>query len=159
MHSFGATISVSSIVINPLDPAIMYVGTGEGFYNYDAIRGAGVYKTTNGGSSWYQSSSASPASSGDWSYVNRLTMHPTNPAILFAATGGGIYRTTDSGVTWTSQAGTRVLDVKIDATNPLRVVAGRADGRESAASMAARRHQRVCARDSSTADGHRIGTR
>lgn len=127
--SFGATISVSSIVINPLDPAIMYVGTGEGFYNYDAIRGAGVYKTTNGGSSWYQLSSASPATSGDWSYVNRLTMHPTNPAILFAATGGGIYRTTDSGVTWTKQSSTRVLDVKIDATNPLRVVAGRADGR------------------------------
>ena len=127
--SFGATISVSSIVINPLDPAIMYVGTGEGFYNYDAIRGAGVYKTTNGGSSWYQLTNASPAASSNWSYVNRLAMHPTNPAIIFAATGGGIYRTTDSGTTWTKQSSTRVLDIKIDATNPLRIVAGRADGR------------------------------
>jgi len=126
--SFGATISVSSIVINPLDPAIMYVGTGEGFYNYDAIRGAGVYKTTNGGSSWYQLGNASPANSGDWSYVNRLAIHPTNPAIVFAATGGGIYRTTDSGATWTKQSAARVLDIKIDPTNPLRIVAGRDDG-------------------------------
>ncbi len=128
MTSFGATISVSSIAINPLDPAIMYVGTGEGFYNGDAIRGAGVYKTTNGGSSWFQLSNASPTSSSDWLYVNRLAMHPTNPTIVYAATNGGLYRTVDSGTTWAKLTSTRVLDVKIDTTNPLRIVAGRSDG-------------------------------
>ena len=127
--SFGATLSVSSIVVNPLDSGVMYAGTGEGFYNGDAIRGAGVYKTSNGGSSWYRLTAASPAASADWYYVNRLSIHPTNPLILLAATDGGIYRTTNGGTSWTKITTIRVLDVKFDPSNPTRAIAGRDDGR------------------------------
>jgi len=126
--SFGATLSVSSIVVNPLDTNVMYAATGEGFYNGDAIRGAGIYKTTNGGSSWYQLAAASPTASSDWLYVNRLSMHPTNPQILLAATNGGVYRTTNSGSSWTKVSFNRSLDVRFDPSNPLRVVAGLDNG-------------------------------
>ncbi len=129
VNSFGATLSVSSIVINPLDSSVMYAATGEGFYNGDAIRGAGVYKTTNGGSSWFRLTAASPTASADWYYVNRLSIHPTNPLILLAATEGGIYRTTDGGASWSKVSFSRVLDVKFDVSNPTRAVAGRNDGR------------------------------
>ena len=129
LNSFGAALSVSSIVINPLDSGVMYAGTGEGFYNGDAIRGAGVYKTTNGGSSWFRLTAASPSASADWYYVNRLSIHPTNPLILLAATNGGVYRTINGGTSWTKVSFTRVLDVKFDLSNPTRAVAGRYDGR------------------------------
>lgn len=128
VSSFGATLSVSSIVVNPQDPSVMYVGTGEGFYNGDAIRGAGVFKTTNGGSSWYQLAAASPSASSDWLYVNRLSIHPTNPQILLAATNGGVYRSSNGGSSWSKVTSNRALDVRFDPTNPLRVVAGRDNG-------------------------------
>ncbi len=127
--SFGATLSVSSIVITPSNPAVMYAATGEGIYNGDAIRGAGVFKTTNGGSSWYQLASASPAASLDWLYVNRLSMHAVDPLILLAATNNGIYRTINGGTSWQKVTSSRVTDVKFDPTNSTRAVAGRTDGR------------------------------
>ena len=129
VNSFGATLSVSSIVINPLDSSIMYAATGEGFYNADAIRGAGIYKTTNGGSSWFRLAAASPSAGSDWYYVNRLSIHPTNPLILLAATDGGVYRTVNGGTSWTKVSFARVLDVKFDPSNPTRAAAGRSDGR------------------------------
>ena len=128
LTSFGATLSVSSIVINPLDSSVMYAATGEGFYTSDAIRGAGIYKTVNGGSSWFQLTAASPSASLDWQYVNRLSMHPTNPLILLAATNAGVYRTSNGGTSWTKVSLARVLDVKFDPSNPTRAVAGRDDG-------------------------------
>ncbi len=30
----------------------MYAGTGEGYQNIDAIRGLGIYKSTDGGITW-----------------------------------------------------------------------------------------------------------
>ena len=74
----GATLSVSSTVVNPFDTNADVAYTGEGFYNGDAIRGAGIYKTTNGGSSWYQLAAASPTASSDWLYVNRLSNNNNN---------------------------------------------------------------------------------
>ena len=129
VNSFGATLSVSSIAINPLDSSVMYAATGEGFYNGDAIRGAGIYKTTNGGSSWFRLTAASPAASADWYYVNRLSIHPANPLILLAATDGGVYRTTNGGTSWTKVSFARALDVRFDPSNPTRAAAGRDDGR------------------------------
>ena len=126
--SFGATLSVSSIVINPLDSSVMYAATGEGFYNGDGIRGAGIYKTVNGGSSWFQLTAASPSASTDWYYANRLTIHPTNPLILLVATHAGVHRTSNGGTSWIKVSSVRVLDVKFDPSDPTRAVAGRSDG-------------------------------
>jgi hypothetical protein len=30
------------------DPDVIYAGTGEGFGNLDALRGGGIFRTTNG---------------------------------------------------------------------------------------------------------------
>ena len=51
----------------------MYAGTGEGFYNTDGIRGAGVFTSTDGGTTWTQLPSTANAS---WFYVNKLAMSP-----------------------------------------------------------------------------------
>ena len=119
VNDFLANLSVSSIVISPTDPNVMYAGTGEGFFNADAVRGAGVFKSTDGGTTWTQLASTNPASAGtQWYYVNRLAIHPSNGNILLAATYNGVYRSSDGGATWSFRGGgTFVGDVRFDPLN------------------------------------------
>jgi photosystem II stability/assembly factor-like uncharacterized protein len=57
---------------------------------------AGVFKSTDGGSSW------SGASRGiTCAEVGSLVVDPSDPANLYAATPVGIFKSTDSGATWT----------------------------------------------------------
>ena len=43
-----ANLAVTCAVVDPGNPRILYAGTGEGFFNLDAIRGAGIFRTVNG---------------------------------------------------------------------------------------------------------------
>ena len=99
VDDFMANLAVSTLVMDPGNSNVIYAGTGEGFYNGDAIRGAGVFKSTDGGSSWIQLNSTTNFT---WYWVNRLAIHPTDSQILLAATGYGIRRTTDGGDSWTT---------------------------------------------------------
>jgi photosystem II stability/assembly factor-like uncharacterized protein len=40
-----ANIAVASLAMDPSNSSVLYAGTGEGFFNIDAIRGAGIFKT------------------------------------------------------------------------------------------------------------------
>ncbi|MHB2148066.1 T9SS type A sorting domain-containing protein [Calditrichota bacterium LG25] len=91
-------LSVSTIAICDSQPDILYAGTGEGFFNYDAIIGDGIFKTTNGGINWVQLSST--ISDYDFRFVNRIVVHPRYPDTLLAATKTGVMRSLDGGQTW-----------------------------------------------------------
>ncbi|TSA19521.1 T9SS C-terminal target domain-containing protein [bacterium] len=78
--------------------SILYAGTGEGFGNTDAVRGDGIWKSTDRGETWTQLSST--ASNSDFSYVNRVIVDPANANVVLAATNTGIFRSTDGGGTW-----------------------------------------------------------
>ncbi len=128
LDDFMASLSVGCMAIDPINPNILYAGTGEGFFdagegtsNTAAIRGAGIFKTTDGGTTWTQLPSTADE---NWHFVNRLVIHPTNPSIIVAATASGIYRTTNGGDSWTRTATIGTLDVKADPSNPNRLVAG-----------------------------------
>ena len=54
LADFLTNLAVSSMVIDPTNPNVLYAGTGEGYFNGDSIRGAGVFKTTDGGATWNQ---------------------------------------------------------------------------------------------------------
>ncbi|MCS6833525.1 MAG: hypothetical protein NZ521_08105 [Flammeovirgaceae bacterium] len=47
-------LAVTCIAYDPSNTQIFYVGTGEGWFNFDAVRGDGIWKTTNGGTTWTQ---------------------------------------------------------------------------------------------------------
>ena len=47
-----ANLAIGCLALDPTDPNVLYAGTGEGFGNADAIRGAGVFKSIDGGSNW-----------------------------------------------------------------------------------------------------------
>src|SRR5262245_48412633 len=104
VDDWWTNLSIGSLTLDPGNPDVMYVGTGEGFFNDNvargvnrsAIRGAGVFKSTDGGVTWAQL-----AATAGWQYVLRIAVSPTNPALLLASVRpGGIYRSTDAGATW-----------------------------------------------------------
>lgn len=104
---------------------------------YAGAAGGGLWKTTNGGTSWTILTDALPVSA-----VSDLAIDPTNPNIMYLATGGGddflsgqpvysdgLYKTTDGGVTW-AQAGitfslsqSRVIHkIVIDPANSANII-------------------------------------
>jgi len=101
-------LAVSSIVIDSVNPNIMYIGTGENYgYQYSlngidvrvtrGMYGIGILKTTDGGSTW--------AKSLDWSYNNergvwKVLMNPQNHNVLYAVTSEGVYKTDNAGAAW-----------------------------------------------------------
>ncbi|MBP7688710.1 MAG: proprotein convertase P-domain-containing protein [Thermoflexales bacterium] len=125
VDDFMANLAVSTLVLNPVTPSIMYAGTGEGFYNADGIRGAGVFKSSDGGTTWAQLASTADA---NWQYVNRLALSP-NGATLLAATRSGTWRSIDAGLSWTQVITLETLDVNFDPTNHLKAVASGNFGR------------------------------
>ncbi len=90
---------INAIGFHPTDSNIFYVGAPAG----------GLWKTTDGGSSW-ESSTDGLATLG----VSSIIVHPTNPDTLYFGSGDrdggdspglGVYKSTDGGVTW-SQSNT-----------------------------------------------------
>ena len=93
VDDFMANLAISTMVMQPGTPNTIYAGTGEVFYNIDGIRGAGIFKSTNGGTNWAQLASTNNST---YQYVNRLAMS-ADGGTLIAATRTGIYRSTDGG--------------------------------------------------------------
>lgn len=120
LDDFMANLAVSSLVMHPVNPDILYAGTGEGFYNSDGIQGAGVFKTTDGGSTWDQ---LPATANSNWFYVNRLAIDPNNGDILLAATRTGLYRSVDAGASWTHLLAADALDVDFHPSDSGRAVA------------------------------------
>src|SRR5262249_49617110 len=125
---------------------IMYAGTGEGFGNVDALQGAGIFKSIDGGASWVllpNASLAGPATPGCgvvgappcpafWTVVNRLAISPDGVTLL-AATGGilsgvgvngGVARSTDGGNSWIQQSTNLQFDIDFQPGNSNRAITG-----------------------------------
>ncbi|HET6671461.1 MAG TPA: Ig-like domain-containing protein [Pyrinomonadaceae bacterium] len=124
LADFMANLAVSSMVIDPTDPNILYAGTGEGYFNGDSIRGAGVFKSTDGGATWNQLPQT--AATPNWYYVDRLAISPADHQIILAATRSGIWRSADGGTTWSRRTTTSFMfDVNFHPTDGnLAIAAG-----------------------------------
>ncbi len=92
-------MAVNSLAIDPTSPDVIYAGTGEGFGNIDAVRGAGIFKTTDGGASW-KHLEATRNNSGFF-FVNKLVVSTASPNRVYAATSIGVFRSMDGGESWT----------------------------------------------------------
>ncbi|MCB0517896.1 MAG: hypothetical protein KDD27_03095, partial [Saprospiraceae bacterium] len=102
-NDFFDNLAVCSIVQDPANSSIIYFGTGEGYSNVDAVRGLGIWKTTNGGGAWTQLASTNNAS---FYYVQDLLID--NSGNLYAATHSGVRRSTDGGTSWAQVLGSSV---------------------------------------------------
>ncbi len=105
------TLGVSAIVVDPLDPNIIYMGTGD--RDAGDAPGMGVYKSYDGGTTW------EPKSNGMGEItVNMMLIHPNYPEVVFAATENGIYKTIDGGETWELKTSGTSKSLKFKPSNP-----------------------------------------
>ncbi len=105
---FYENMAIASLAQDPVKHNIMYAGTGEGFNNADAVRGLGVFKTTDSGQNWELIASTR---NGNFHYVNRLAVNADGH--VFAATNTGIFYSENTGETWTKVLNGRVGDLRI----------------------------------------------
>jgi hypothetical protein len=132
VSQFLSSLGISGIAVNPVNPDIIYVLTGDGnssngsFVNQYLYRSAslGVFKTYDGGISWFPTSILAPIST---SYQGMdLIIDPNNPETLIAATSVGIYRTTNGGNAWNLVGSTgtnNIWDLKFKPGDPNTVYA------------------------------------
>lgn len=116
--SFMTNIAVSALVFDTNSvPPVMYVGTGERAYG-EANQGAGVFKSTDGGTTWTRL-----ATTSTWRFVGQLA---AASGVILAATDTGIWRCTD-GTTFTRVYATDSngfgLSVAFDPNDPTKAVA------------------------------------
>ncbi|HZD04298.1 MAG TPA: hypothetical protein VE173_05250, partial [Longimicrobiales bacterium] len=121
----GNTLSIGAIALQPGDPDVVWVGTGEGAVRNSISFGDGIYRTTDGGTTWEHLGLEGTER------FSRIVVHPTDPRIVFAAALGhafgpnaerGVYRTTDGGASWERVLFTNetsgASDVAIDPLDP-----------------------------------------
>lgn len=97
------TQSIGKIAIAPSAPNTVYVGTGEPWPRNSVSVGTGIYKSTNGGTSWQD------IGLDDSERISDIIVHPEDPNTVYVAALGhlwdaneerGIFKTTDGGQTW-----------------------------------------------------------
>ncbi len=128
---FNESPSIGSLILDPVDPNTIYVGTGEANPGGVAIYpGNGVWRSIDAGTTW---SHLGLINTG---HIGKLAIHQSAPNRVFAAALGryrsrtnerGIYRSTDAGATWQQvlfiNDTTGACDVLIDPADPAHIYA------------------------------------
>ncbi len=99
-----------SLALDPSNPNVLWAATGEIEASIDAYLGNGIYKSTDGGSTW---SHVGLANVGAFSKIH---VHPLNSDFIVAGAvknGAGFYKTTDGGKNWQKTFNGPVSDVSI----------------------------------------------
>ena len=98
-----AVSSIGAIAVDPQDPNVIYVGTGEPALRGDISDGDGMYKSVDGGATWTH------IGLNDTRHIAKILIDPRDPNIIFVAAIGhaygpnaerGVFRSTDAGKTW-----------------------------------------------------------
>lgn len=93
---FLENISIGSMLLDPDNPEVVYVGTGEGFLNFDAAQGYGIFVSEDFGETWERYGFTNRS---DFYYVNRMAKIPGTNDFL-AATRTGIWKSDNDGRVW-----------------------------------------------------------
>lgn len=102
-------LGVSAIAIDPLNPSIMYIGTGDADASgagglVSDSRSVGILKTTDAGTTWNVTGMTWDVTTP--TKISRILLNSMNTSEMLAATSTGIQRSTDGGGSWTiTQAG------------------------------------------------------
>jgi hypothetical protein len=119
LNSNLAHIGCTDLAVDPTNPQIMYLGTGDGYAG--DTPSMGIYKSTNGGTTWAATTLTFNIASNVT--VRRLIINPSNTQILLAAASNGVWRTTNGGTTWTQINTINTYDLDFKPGDPNTVYA------------------------------------
>jgi hypothetical protein len=126
INDFLGNLSIASICQDPTDVNIMYFGTGEKAINSDAVRGAGLWRSTDHGVTW----TLMPGTANFWN-VSKVVCDASGNLYVGCnsiSNNSGIQRYTKSTGTWTNITPTglaaRVPELELSSTGRLHIVCG-----------------------------------
>jgi photosystem II stability/assembly factor-like uncharacterized protein len=117
--------SIGDVTIDPVNPDVVWVGTGENVSGRHVGWGDGVYKSMDAGTSWTN------MGLGESEHIGKILIDPRDSNVVFVAaegplwsTGGerGLYRSDDGGANWRQvleiDENTGVTDIEFNPANP-----------------------------------------
>lgn len=121
-------LRVSDISVNPVNTNEIYLSVGDYAYLGAGLLtdnrkrhthyGLGVYKTTDGGASWFPTGLTVAQTDYDYSLTCRVLIHPSNTLTLVAGGTYGMRKSTDAGVTWAVTHDSLIWDIEPDPVDP-----------------------------------------
>ena len=119
------SFSIGCITLDPRNPLVIWVGSGENNSQRSVSYGDGVYKSTDGGKSWENVGLKKSE------HIGKILVDPRDSNTVWVAAQGplwapggdrGLYKTTDGGKTWKQvlaiSENTGVSDIAFDPRNP-----------------------------------------
>lgn len=112
------SLNTGAIALDPVDPTIVYVGTGEP----PASNGCGLLRSFDGGDTWSEINGAgvlAPTNGSQTTRAYRIRIDRstagsrTTTTVLYAA-NNGLHRSTNSGTTWTTVLPGAITDLRND---------------------------------------------
>lgn len=126
---YGA-YSIGAITLDPSNPNVLWVGTGENNAQRSVPYGDGLYKSEDGGRSFTKMGLENSE------HIGKILVDPRNSDVVWVAAQGplwsaggdrGLYKTTDGGATWNKVLDisqyTGVTDIVMDPRDPDVVIA------------------------------------
>ncbi len=129
--------SIGAITIDPKNPKVIWVGTGEAWTRNSVSIGDGIYKSVDGGDNWVN------VGLPESERIAKILVDPTESNTVYACVPGrlwsdsdqrGLYKTTDGGKAWVkvlkgANASTGCSMASLDPQNPKTIYAGMWDFR------------------------------
>src|SRR5712691_5967112 len=121
-----AVQSIGAITIDPKNPKVIWVGTGEAWTRNSVSIGDGIYKSVDGGDNWVN------VGLPESERIAKILVDPTESNTVYACVPGklwsdgdqrGLYKTTDGGKAWVkvlkgANASTGCSMASLDPQNP-----------------------------------------
>jgi photosystem II stability/assembly factor-like uncharacterized protein len=120
-----ASYSIAEVAIDPNNPDVVWVGTGENVSGRHVGWGDGVYKSVDAGKSWTNMGLKHSE------HIGKILIDPRDSNVVYVASEGplwaaggdrGLYKTSDGGVTWQHaldiDENTGITDIEFHPSNP-----------------------------------------
>ncbi len=117
--------SIGEVVLDPNNPEVVWVGTGENVSGRHVGWGSGLYRSRDAGRTWQ------PMGLPNSQHIGKIVIDPRDSQVMLVAAEGplwspggerGVYRSGDGGVTWaavlTIDENTGVTDLEFAPDNP-----------------------------------------
>ena len=124
VNDFMGSLAIASICQDPNNTNIMYAGTGEKAINLDAVRGGGVWKSTDHGLTWNLLANTTSF----WNVSKIACDANSRVYVATMGNGAGLERSSDGGANWTNIApaglNAAITDMKISSTGRMHIICG-----------------------------------